>query len=253
MRGRVSSAFSVSRDVLFLVGMALAGLADVLDVRLLYLLSALMILLAGVWVLFLPGLGQPAAEWRRAMSLLLKSPNAPGLGAGRAATLADLDALGVLLPTLAALPAKERASLVGQSSVVQAPPGASLLRRGETGDAAYFILSGRAFAGLPQPDGTYSALSTLQPGDFFGEIAALTGARRTADVAAEDTTTLLQVPAPALRALMANPAMSQLVLNKMTERLARTSLSDLPRFAGLDQAALKELRMNPLQGAGDEG
>ena len=250
MRGRVSSAFFVSRDVLFLVGMGLAGLADVMDVRLLYLVSALMILVAGVWVLFLPGLGQPAAEWRRAMSLLLKAPSAPGLGVGRAATLVDLDALAVLLPTLAGLPAKERASLAGQSTVHQAPAGACLLRRGETGDAAYFILSGRAFAGLPKPDGTYSALSTLQPGDFFGEIAALTGGRRTADVVAEDNAALLQVPAPALRALMANPAVSQLVLSKMSERLSRTSLSELPRFAGLDQENLKELRMTPAASTG---
>ncbi len=242
MRGRVSSAFFVSRDVLFLVGMAAAGLADVIDVRLLYLLSALMILLAGVWVLFLPGLGQPAAEWRRAMSLLLKAPSAPGLGAGRAATLADLDALAVLLPALAALPARERASLAGQSSVHQAPAGACLVRRGEAGDAAYFILAGRAAAGLPRPEGGYSALSTLQAGDFFGEIAALTGAARTADVVAEDAATLLQVPAPALRALMAQPALSQLILSKMSERLARTSLSDLPRFAGVDQQAMRELR-----------
>ncbi len=243
MRGRVSSAFFVSRDVLFLVGMALAGLADVIDVRLLYLLSAVMILVAGVWVLFLPGLGQPAAEWRRAMSLLLKSPTAPGLGAGRAATLADLEALAARLPALAALPAKARASLASQSSVVQAPAGTCLVRRGEAGDAAYFVLAGRAAAGVPQPDGTYTALSTLEPGDFFGEIAALTGARRTADVVAEDATTLVQVSAPALRSLMANPALSQLVLGKMTERLARTSLSDMPRFAGMDQEALKELRM----------
>jgi CRP-like cAMP-binding protein len=242
MRGRVSSAFFVSRDVLFLIGMAAAGLADVIDVRLLYLVSALMILLAGVWVLVLPGLGQPAAEWRRAMGLLLKAPTAPGLGAGRAATLADLDALAVLLPALASLPPKERASLAGQSSVHQAPAGASLVRRGEAGDAAYFILSGRAAAGWPKPDGTYATLSALQPGDFFGEIAALTGATRTADVVAEDAATLLQVPAPALRALMTHPALSQLVLSKMTERLARTSLSDLPRFAGVDQEAMKELR-----------
>jgi CRP-like cAMP-binding protein len=205
-----------------------------------------MILVAGVWVLFLPGLGQPAADWRRAMSLLLKSPGAPGLGAGRAATLADLDALAILLPALAGLPSKERASLAGQSSVHQAPAGACLVRRGEAGDAAYFILSGRAAAGLPKPDGSYGTLSTLQAGDFFGEIAALTGATRTADVVAEDAATLLQVPAPALRALMANPGMSQLVLSKMSERLARTSLSELPRFAGVDQAAMKELRLAPL-------
>ncbi len=245
MRGRVSSAFSVSRDVLFLIGMAAAGLADVVDVRLMYLLSALMVLAAGVWVLFLPGLGQPAAEWRRAMSLLRKAPAAPGLGAGRGATLADLDALAGLLPTLAGLSAVERESLVKEGRVVEVPAGASVVRRGEAGDSAYFVLAGRLAAGLPAPDGSYRSLSTLQAGDFFGEIAALTGAARTADVAAEDASTLLQVPAAALRALMSRPAVSQLVLGKMTERLARTQISDLPRFAGVDQADLRDLRTPP--------
>jgi MFS transporter, DHA3 family, macrolide efflux protein len=242
MRGRVSSAFFVSRDVAFLVGMAAAGLADLIDVRLMYLLSSVMVLVAGAWVLFLPGLGQPAAEWRRAMSLLRKAPAAPGLGAGRAATLADLDALAVLVPTLAALSAKDRESLARQGRVVQAPAGACVVRHGEAGDSAYFILAGRVAAGLPAPDGSYRALSTLQPGDFFGEIAALTGAARTADVAADEPTTLLQVPAPVLRSLMSHPGLSQLVLAKMSERLARTYLSDLPRFGGLDQATLRDLR-----------
>ncbi len=126
--------------------------------------------------------------------------------------------------------------------MVEAPAGACIMRRGETGDSAYFVLAGRLAAGLPAPDGSYRALSTLQGGDFFGEIAALTGTTRTADVAADETSTLLQVPAPALRALMSRPAVSQLVLNKMTERLARTQISDLPRFAGVDQADLRDLR-----------
>jgi MFS family permease len=58
MRGRVSSAFFVSRDVLFLVGMGAAGLADYMNVRLLYLIGALMLVAAGVVVMFLPQLGQ---------------------------------------------------------------------------------------------------------------------------------------------------------------------------------------------------
>src|SRR3974377_429727 len=33
LRGRVNSAYFVQRDLVFLVGMALAGLADVVDVR----------------------------------------------------------------------------------------------------------------------------------------------------------------------------------------------------------------------------
>jgi CRP-like cAMP-binding protein len=245
MRGRVSSAFFVSRDVLFLVGMGAAGLADVIDVRLMYLISSVMVLAAGGWVLFLPGLGQSAEEWRRTMRLLRTAPALGPLGAGRVVTLADLDSLVGLLPSLAALGQHERDSLLTQSRVVEAPAGTRIISHGETGDAAYFVLSGRAVAGLAQPDGAYRALSTLQPGDFFGEIAALTGAPRTADVAADEATTLLQVPAPVLRGLMSHAALSQVVLAKMSERLARTSITDLPRFGGLDQEALRELRTAP--------
>jgi hypothetical protein len=41
---------------------------------------------------------------------------------------------------------------------------------------------------------------------------------------------------------MAVPAISELVLPKLTERLARTTSADLPRLAGVDQAALRDLR-----------
>jgi CRP-like cAMP-binding protein len=82
----------------------------------------------------------------------------------------------------------------------------------------------------------------MTAGDFFGEIAALTGAARTADVVAEENTTLLQVSAQALRSLMGNPALSALFLAKMTERLGRTSINELPRFAGVDQQDALELR-----------
>ena len=242
MRGRVNSAFFVSRDVVFLIGMAAAGLADVIDVRALYLASSLLLLAAAAWVLFMPGLGQPAAEWRRAMSLLRAAPATPGLGAGRAATLADLDALVVLLPSLSALSAKDRQALAAQARVSQAPSGATILRHGDTGDAAYFVLAGRAVAGIATEDGSYRSLSTLNPGDFFGEIAALTGAPRTANVVADEPTTLLQVPARTLRGLMSHPGLSQLFLSKMTERLSRTHISDLPRLAGVDQQSLRDLR-----------
>jgi len=211
---------------------------------LVFLLTAapLLLLAAAAWVLFMPGLGQPAAEWRRAMSLLRAAPATPGLGAGRAATLADLDALAVLLPSLSALSAKDREALVAQARVSQAPSGATILRHGDTGDAAYFVLAGRAVAGIATEDGSYRSLSTLNRGDFFGEIAALTGAPRTANVVADEPTTLLQVPARTLRGLMSHPGLSQLFLSKMTERLSRTHISDLPRFAGVDQQSLRDLR-----------
>jgi MFS family permease len=242
MRGRVNSVFFVSRDVLFLIGMAAAGLADFIDVRIMYLVSALMLLGGAILVLVLPGLRQNRAEWRKALSLLKAAPAASALGVGRMAIPADMDALVGLLPSLATLSVKERENMLRDSHVMEVPAGSTILRHGETGDAAYFILAGRAVAGFAPQPGNYQSLSSMNPGDFFGEIAALTGAARTADVVAEENTTLLQVPAQALRNLMGNPALSALFLAKMTERLSRTSINELPRFAGVDQQDALDLR-----------
>ena len=108
MRGRVNSVFFVSRDVLFLVGMGLAGLADFIDVRLMYLSSAILLLGGGFLVLVLPGLRQNRTEWRQALNLLKAAPAQVGLGIGRMALPADLDLLAGLLPSLSTLTAKER-------------------------------------------------------------------------------------------------------------------------------------------------
>ena len=115
------------------------------------------------------------------------------------------------------------------------------MKIGEKSNAAYFILEGKAIAGL-EKDGEYRVLEVLNAGDFFGEIAALTGTLRTANVMTEEPTTLLQVPADSLRGLMADTTMSKLVLSKTNERMNRLNLADLPRLAGTDQASMRELR-----------
>ena len=250
VRGRVNSAFLVTRNIMYLLGMAAAGLADVFDVRWLLIASALLVVATGVLVLVMPGLGQPAAEWRHAMRLLRTAPAAPGLGLGRAATLADLDLLAMRLPALAGLSAKDWKNLANQTRVYEAPAGTAIVRHGERSDATYFILAGRAVAGHDE-GGRYQALEVLNPGDFFGEIAALTGVPRTANVVAEQPTTVLQVPAVTLRHVISDPQLNRLFLSKLTERMVRLNMIDLPRFAGLDQQSLRELRMpDPLPAGG---
>lgn len=244
MRGRVNSAFFVSRDVLFLVGMAAAGLADFMNIRLLYAISSAAILLSGIWVLFLPGLRQDALAWKQSLALLRGAPAAPRLDHGRAATPADIDLLVSLVPELTGLPQEDRARLASHALVIDVTVGTAILRMGETGDKAYFVLSGRAIAGVPLPDGSYRSLNPLLPGDFFGEIAALTGTTRTADVVAEGTMVVLQVPASALRELMSTPQFSTLVLETMTSRLSLMSTEVLPRFAKSNQEDLRDLRTN---------
>jgi len=160
----------------------------------------------------------------------------------RPATLADFDGLAGHLPALGRLDSEQRKALVGAATVREVPAGATIVGVGEVGDAAYFILDGRAAAGTPEPDGSYRSLSSMAAGDFFGEIAALTGSLRTATVVAEEPTTIVEVPAPALRALMTVPELGSLFLSKLTERLNRTNAADLPRYSGVDQASLKDLR-----------
>ena len=243
MRGRVFSAFAVARDVTFLVGIALAGLADVIDVRVLVVASSVLLLGAGVWAWVVPGIGRPAAAQLDALSALQQAETAQTIAvAARPATLADFDRLAGHLPALSRLDAGQRAALVSAASVRDLPAGATIVSVGDAGDAAYFILDGRAAAGTPEEDGSYRSLSTMEAGDFFGEIAALTGSRRTATVVADQPTSIVEVPATAMRTLMSVPELSSVFLTKLTERLNRTNQADLPRFAGVDQASLRDLR-----------
>ena len=45
-----------------------------------------------------------------------------------------------------------------------------------------------------------------------------------------------------LRKLMQHPELRQLLLATMSQRLARTQISELPRFGGVDQDTLRDLR-----------
>ena len=242
MRGRVFSANFVIRDVSLLVGMAGAGLADFFDVRLLIVIASSVVIGAGVLAQFLPGIGRPAAEWRRSLKLLAAAPTAPTIGAGRPATMLDFDRLMGLLPELGALAMNRRSAFLTGATVAKAAPGEAILKVGDPSDQAYFVLGGRAVAGIPSESDDYRSLSAMGPGDFFGEIAALTGSPRTANVVAEETTEVLEVPGTTLKSLMDVPEMSALISSKMTERLARTSTPDFVRLAKPDQRDLADLR-----------
>lgn len=240
-RGRVFSAFFVMRDTMFMSGMALAGLADVFDVRWLYLIGSLLVLGLGIWALILPGLGQPAAEWRRAIILLRSAPDRPGLGLGRALTPADFDRLTALVPAITGISQEKSNKLRANMTLHEVEEGTCIIRRYETSDAAYFILEGQAVAGWDD-DGITKVLEVLRTGDFFGEIAALTGVPRTANVISEQPTALIRVPANILREMSADLQLNRIFMTRMTERMIRMNMIDVARLGRYDQQALLELR-----------
>jgi DHA3 family macrolide efflux protein-like MFS transporter len=241
MRGRVFSAFSVSRDVVFLIGMAGAALADIYSARDLIIIASLMLVGAGILAQLAPGIGRTGAEWRRALTLLATAPAAARVGAGRPATMLDFDRLLGVMPELGALAMQRRDAFVRSVTVARAEPGEAIVKVGDPGDAAFFVMSGKAVAGIPD-EGGYRALSSMGPGDFFGEIAAITGRPRTANVIADETTDLLEVPKASLQQLLELPELNTLINSKLQERLGRTSTTDLVRLARPNQGDLRDLR-----------
>jgi CRP-like cAMP-binding protein len=113
--------------------------------------------------------------------------------------------------------------------------------RGETSSAAYFILKGSVGVGFIK-DGEYVILNYLKEGDFFGEVAALTGSARTANVITEEDSSFLILSAKVMRRLAERyPDLREVFMTTIAERL---SVTDMPLGSRLDQGLLRDLRTN---------
>ena len=155
LRGRVFSALFVMRDVIFLAGMAAAGLADVFDVRVLIILASLILVVAALAALVAPGVGRPAAEWRRGLAALRAAPAAV-TAAGPSGHDGGLRPAGGPAGHLHA-PLRPRSGPRSSKDALvrEVPEGSRLVTKGDKATAAYFILEGEAAAGIPEEDGGY--------------------------------------------------------------------------------------------------
>jgi voltage-gated potassium channel len=95
---------------------------------------------------------------------------------------AQLDAI----PLFTALTLDQRATVAEACAELTVEAGTTLVREGDFGHGAFAITSGTA--DVVQDD---SVVRTLGPGDMFGEIAVLSGGRRTASVIATTDMTLI--------------------------------------------------------------
>lgn len=98
--------------------------------------------------------------------------------------------------------------------------GESIVRQGDTGDTCYFIRSGSVDVVFKDEGGTERFITTLKPGDFFGEMSLLAGEPRSATVIAREDTSCLVVASQAFRnVFVENPDLAE----QLSELLARRS------------------------------
>jgi serine/threonine-protein kinase len=101
--------------------------------------------------------------------------------------------------------------------------GATIIREGEQGDAAYIIVAGRCDIQKELPSGTETVMS-IGPGAVFGEMAIMTEGPRTATVVATEPTTVLVV----------TPAILELEMQALKPWIATLLKSLATRFRDVD-------------------
>ncbi len=134
------------------------------------------------------------------------------------------------LPLFEGLDAAEVELLADAARIVQLVPTQLVVKQGDGGASMFLVESGRLKVEVS--DGATTRVArNLHAGEVFGEIALLTGARRTATVSALDYATLIELSSDALEPLVRR---REQILDGMSELLASRELrfetrSDLAR------------------------
>lgn len=84
------------------------------------------------------------------------------------------------------------------------PPGAVVIREGDPSDRFFVVAKGEALVVQRDASGAERTLSTLRPGDYFGEVGILSGHPRNATVRAKTSLEVLALDDDAFRTLVAS-------------------------------------------------
>jgi len=118
---------------------------------------------------------------------------------------------------------------------LRVPAGEAVFREGERGSAMYIVRSGRVAAFSVQLDGSLRTIGSYGPGDFFGEMAVIEDAPRSATCVAQSDVELLALEAiDFFRIVYEHPMIGLRMASAMVEVMAGW-LSE--NFELLDQMA----------------
>ena len=123
------------------------------------------------------------------------------------------------IKVLAGLKQDQLQSFVSYMEVLSLEPLAIAVKEGERGDAMFLILEGEVRVRVIR-DGKESILATLKSGDFFGEVSLLDEGPRSADVVANDRSTLLKISTTSFARLRREaPSLAEPFLHSLSQIL----------------------------------
>ena len=135
---------------------------------------------------------------------------------------ADYDQVIESVEIFAPLSAEEKEEVARSAIRSVYAPGELILRRGDPGDSMFVIYRGNVQVWLPSRDGNPQQVAELKPGNFFGEMALLTGEPRNADVITVSEVETLEIRKGVLQQLLDNnAALAEALSRTISERQVR--------------------------------
>jgi len=127
------------------------------------------------------------------------------------------------VPLFSSLDSKATAELGKYLTIHDYPESATVVRKGDPGDAMYLIDLGKVCISITDADGQTVTLAELGPGDFFGEMSMLDGQGRSANAVATENARLAKLTRDDFLSFMrSDPHVTLEMLTALTARLRRT-------------------------------
>lgn len=121
-----------------------------------------------------------------------------------------------------------------------------IFHQGDPGDSLHILASGAVKIVLPSAEGDEAIIATLRPGDFFGELALLDGAPRSATTTALEATETLVLPRATFRELLdADPRLRDALYTGLATELRRLT-GHVEELHFLDLAGRLAMRLSRL-------
>jgi CRP/FNR family cyclic AMP-dependent transcriptional regulator len=120
-----------------------------------------------------------------------------------------------VVPLFAGFSKRDLNRLAEETDVVAFTPGSTIVEEGLLGETMFVVLSGEAKVVQGK-----RRLGTVRPGDFFGEVALLDGAPRSASVVAETPLEAIRLYRRTLfKMLEAEPQLALKILDSLVRRV----------------------------------